>query len=75
MKTMRGYEHDLETAVDIHAKHVLDFETLIARYLSEMDHVVGDRRNLDLNILALIERLFDGERLEEARRRLRAGKP
>lgn len=75
MKMMRGYEHDIETAVDIHAKHGLDFETLIARYISEMDHVIGDRRKLDLNFLALIERLYDGERLEEARKRLHSRSP
>jgi hypothetical protein len=69
MKIVRGYEHDLETAVDIHARHGLDFETLITRLASEMGHVVGDMRKLDLNFLALIERLYDEERLEEAGRR------
>jgi hypothetical protein len=72
MKIMRGYEHDLETAVNIHARHGLDFEILVTRYASEMGHVIGDRRKLDLNFLALIERLYDEERLEEAGRRLLA---
>ncbi|MFH1437756.1 MAG: DUF6036 family nucleotidyltransferase [Pseudomonadota bacterium] len=74
MKMIRGYEHDIETAVEIHSKHGLDFEMLITRYISEMGHVIGDKRKRDLNFLALIERLYDDERLKEARRRL-PGKP
>jgi len=72
MKMLRGYEHDLETAAEIHAKHGLELEILISRYLGEMGHIVGDRRATDLNFLALVERLFDESRLAEAERRLRS---
>ena len=72
MKTLRGYENDLEAAVEIHARHGLDFETLMGRYIGEMDHVTGDRRVHDLNLLALVERLFDDRTLGIAERRIAA---
>jgi hypothetical protein len=68
MKTIRGYEHDLETAREIHLKHGLDLEVLVERYLEEMSHVVGDRQTLDLKFLALVERLFGESALARAER-------
>ena len=63
MKCVRGYEHDLETAVGIHRNQGLDLDTLVARYLDEMNHVIGDKARIDLNFRALIDRLY-GESAE-----------
>ena len=70
MKTIRGYEHDLETAQEIHARHGLDLDVLLERYTEEMSHVVGDPHTLDLKLLALVERLFGDSGLVIAERRL-----
>ncbi len=72
MKTMRAEEIDLETAKQIQAAHGIDRETLILRWIEEMDHVIGDRRRLDLNLLALIERLFGEPAARETGNRVEA---
>ena len=67
-KAVRGNEHDLAGIKALHGVTPLDLETLITRYLTEMGHAVGDRRRLDENIVAMIERLHgevEAERLEE----------
>jgi hypothetical protein len=70
MKMIRGYEHDLETAREIHVKHGLDLDVLLDRYTEEMTHVIGDPHTLDLKLLALVERLFGDADLATAERRL-----
>ena len=72
MKALRGYEHDIETAVAIHQTSGLVADTLLYRYLGEMDHVVGDPARLDMNILAVVECVFGGTVVEEAERRIRS---
>lgn len=69
MKLVRAYEHDLEAMAAIHENHGLDFEVLVERYIKEMNHAIGDRRRLDLNFLAGIERVFP-TRVDEAERTL-----
>jgi hypothetical protein len=71
MKMIRGYEHDLETAREIHDRHGLDLDVLLRRYTEEMSHVVADPGALDLNLLALVERLFGDPGVTFAERRLR----
>lgn len=65
MKCVRGYEHDLEAAELIHGARGLDLETLVARFVGEMTHVVGDPDRIALNFRVLVERLFG--RAAEAR--------
>lgn len=65
MKVARGYEHDLTMIEDLKKRQGLDLELLIDRFNIEMAHVTGDRRRLELNLLAAIGRVF-GE--EDARR-------
>jgi hypothetical protein len=72
MKTVRGYEHDLETAEEIHRRVGLSFRTLIERFQNEMGHVVGPPERLRLNLLACIERVFGEARSTEAEVRLRS---
>jgi hypothetical protein len=70
MKMIRGYEHDLETAREIHVEHRLDLDVLLERYTQEMSHVVGDPHTLDLKLLALVERLFGDAGVATAEKRL-----
>ena len=72
MKMLRGEQPDMEAADQIKAKSGLDSATLIKRYVEEMRHVVGDIRRLDLNLLALIERLYGAEARDKTRKRLEA---
>lgn len=69
-KAVRAYEHDLAAAEAIHRLCKLERELLIERYLDEMTHVIGDPRRLDLNILALVERLFGETQANEAAERI-----
>lgn len=71
MKTIRGEQHDQETAEQIKEKRGLDPGILIKRYIEEMKHVHGDVRRLDLNLLALVARLYGPVVLEKTSRRLR----
>jgi len=75
IKTVRAYEHDIETAEEIHRKHVLDLEILCTRFLDEMGHVTGDPKRLKLNFLAVVERLFGPERAKDVAARLHAPEP
>lgn len=70
MKMIRGEEPDLEVAEEIKEKRGLDPATLITRYLLEMKHITGDLRRIDLNFLALMDRLFGADVVETARERL-----
>jgi hypothetical protein len=57
MKAMRCYEHDLQAIAEIHAYSPLDLETLVQRFLDEMNPI-GDPQRIRGNILAVVERLF-----------------
>lgn len=58
MKTIRGYEHDLEVIEEICKKNKISEKVLIERYEKEMDHVIGNRHTLDLNFAAVLSRCF-----------------
>ena len=58
MKTIRGYEHDLEVIEEIYKKNKVSEKILIERYEIEMDHVIGNKRTLDLNFAAVLSRCF-----------------
>jgi len=70
MKVLRGYEHDLQMVQAISDKHGLEFEILTQRYLTEMGHVIGDSRMLNLKMLAAVERLFDEKSVRKLEARL-----
>ena len=71
MKMVRGEEGDLQVAEEIHAAHGLKLDILTGRYIEEMRHVIGQPERLDMNFLALVERLYGDDGLEPAQRRLR----
>ncbi len=58
MKIIRGYEHDLEAIEEMAKKNKVSQDILVERFMEEMGAVVGDRRNLELNFLGMIDRLF-----------------
>lgn len=70
MKMLRGEEPDLEVAEEINQKHGLNPDTLVTRYLEEMKHIAGEVRRIDLNLLALMSRLFGAEVADSARQRI-----
>ena len=70
MKTVRCYEHDVETIVELHAQTPLDLETLVSRYEREMGAAIIDPTRLRGNFLTVIERLFP-EALADIERRLK----
>jgi hypothetical protein len=67
MKAVRGYEHDLEAALQIHANSPLDLETLVGRFQDEMTPI-GDPVRIRGNFLHLIDSLFPDAADEVARR-------
>jgi len=58
MKTVRGYEHDLDVIEEIHAQSPLSLETLLLRFKTEMGAAMADPARLRGNFLVLVERLF-----------------
>jgi Nucleotidyltransferase of unknown function (DUF6036) len=58
MKTIRAYRHDVDVIEEMHRACPLDLETLVERFDNEMAQAVVDPRNLRLNFLHVIERLF-----------------
>lgn len=72
-KAIRGSEQDLQQLAELHRLQVLDFETLVHRFITEMDHVVRDPKLLLLSFVVLIEELYGESQGIEARRRIRAG--
>jgi hypothetical protein len=69
MKTMRGYDHDLQGIEDIHRSDPLDLDTLLTRY-REMTHVVGPPERLRGNVLAVVARLWGEDRAVSLEARL-----
>jgi hypothetical protein len=70
MKTIRGYEHDLQAIEELHQRRRMNLETLVRRFETEMTHVIADPRNLRLNVTLLVERLFGRETARQVRERL-----
>jgi len=58
MKTIRGYEHDLEVIEEISKKNKVNKDILIRRFEDEMDHVIGNKNRLKLNFAAVLARCF-----------------
>ena len=68
MKTLRGYQHDVEVIEQIHQRQPLVFEVLRSRWKREMTHTVADPRRANLNFAEVVEHLFGRERAEAVRR-------
>jgi hypothetical protein len=68
-KTLRGRENDLAAIAKLHHVRPLDVDILISRYLNEMEHVVGNKRDrLDPNFVLMIERIhgeIEADRAQE----------
>ncbi len=77
MKICRGEERDLVVLDEMHARRPFELETFLARYPSEMTHVIQDARILELKVVLAMARLFGAEAAERVRKRGRgtAGEP
>lgn len=71
-KAVRCEETDLQQLAEIHQRSPFDFETLVARFESEMGHVIGSPKVQRERFLTMISRLFGELKMVEAERRLRA---
>lgn len=59
MKTVRGYEHDINAIEQMIKTQKVKLEDLAERYITEMGSVVVvTKSDLDLNFLAVVERCF-----------------
>lgn len=71
-KALRCYEHDLQQLREIRDAQGLSFDTLVSRFIDEMDHVVGDPARIRSSFLLAIEELFGELKRIAAERRLGA---
>ena len=58
-KLVRASQADLAVCKEIHEHKALVVQTLVARYLDEMDHAIGRQADRDQNFVAAIEFLWD----------------
>ena len=70
MKTLRGYEHDLEAIDEMVKSEKVKFEDVLDRYVKELGAAIGEKRKLDLNFLAMVERCYGDGKAEIARKRI-----
>ena len=70
MKTLRGYQHDVEVIEQIHRRQPLVFEVLRSRWKREMSHAVVDPRRANLNFVEVVDHIFGRERAQAVRREL-----
>jgi hypothetical protein len=71
MKSMRADERDLEAIEDVSKRVHLDLDLLCDRFVKEMTHVMGPRRQVEDNFLAVVERLFGEEAADRMEPRVR----
>jgi hypothetical protein len=75
-KMIRGDEHDLEAIESIHEQHRLSEKTLVKRFEEELRGiVVGDPRNINLNMVQLVKVLYGEERAAMYRKRWNLNTP
>lgn len=70
-KIVRGYSHDFQQLEEMHRALPFAFDTLVTRFVSEMQHVVGEPHRIRGNFLDLIGQLFNEIRRVEAERQTR----
>lgn len=68
MKTVRGYEHDLQVIAEMVEANRVGFNRLVNLFTDEFDHAVGDKRKLELNFIVMIERSFGSEKAKAAQK-------
>ncbi len=70
MKAARALTHDLDAVEDIHRRHSLDLDTLVARYYEARTQVTGSVDEFTIGFLALIERLYGAKEARRVQSRL-----
>ena len=68
----RTARHDLQQLREIRDAQGLSFDTLVSRFIDEMDHVIGDPTRIRSSFLLTIEALFGELKRIAAERRLSA---
>jgi hypothetical protein len=71
IKMLRGQQNDLDTVAEMHQHEPLSFEKLLERILSEMNSIVGNKRRIKPQFLAMFETLFGEAKVKEAETRLK----
>lgn len=57
-KVVRWHEGDEVHVLELHAHEPLDLDLLVGRFLSEMNHLMGDARRMRLNMIEMVALLF-----------------
>jgi hypothetical protein len=70
-KLVRAHAGDLAALEELHARHPLSFDTLVARYRDEMSQAIGNPVRLEQNFLLGVHVLFGEIKRDEAKRLLR----
>lgn len=68
-KATRGYEKDLNAIAAMHKRHPLDLDTLVQRYLDEMDHL-STLRSIDIDFLNMIDTLYGTSTMKRIKKML-----
>jgi hypothetical protein len=68
---MRADERDVQAIKDVAGHIRITQKILFDRFIKEMTHVVGRRRDIESNFLAVIERVFGTEAANEMERQVR----
>ncbi len=61
MKMLRGYEHDLNAIEEMVKNENVKANELVKIFKQELGSVIGDKRKIDLNFLAVIQRCYGKE--------------
>lgn len=75
MKTVRGYENDIQAIEEMHLEHPLGLEILVERFMTEMTQAIGDPHRTRLNFLLLVERLYGEQSMAEVQEATKAWPP
>jgi hypothetical protein len=66
-----GPEGYPERLAEIHRNEPLSCDRLIELIITEMKHIIGNKRRIKPNFLALVETLFSSSEVKEAEKRLK----
>ncbi len=65
MKSVRGYEHDLDVIEEMSRNNKIEKDILIERFDKEMDHAIGNKGNIKQNFAAVLSRCFGEDVADE----------
>lgn len=70
MKTIRGYSHDIDAIEQMVKNENVKLDDLTNRYINEMGSAVGNKRDIDLNFLGVVERCYGEKAAASAQKKI-----